>query len=643
MVIVIACMAGGVAAVDTLVQRELLATRIDELRAITDITYNFASGLQKQVDAGETTRDAAIETFFRRVRGMTYDGGQGYVLAYRTDGTVISSGNPSQTGTNMLDTLIHGRKVIREMRDALQSQDSATVYYDFARAGETVASAKVSYIRSFPAWDLFFGTGAYLADIDVQTRRINVILGGGAVAFALLVSGLAWLLARRITRPLERLRTCMTEIATGTLDRTVLDRDRLDEVGLMAATVQVFKDNALRARALEVEQEEARARRAEEDERVRAEAERAAADEAAFLVVGSIGAGLERMSAGDLSYRLEQALPPAYEKLRADFNATMAQLQELLRAIVANTAGLRSGTSDITQAADDLSRRTEQQAASLEETAAAMDEITATVRKTAEGVHLARDVVSRTKADAEHSGEVMRQAVFAMGEIEQSSQKISQIIGVIDEIAFQTNLLALNAGVEAARAGDAGRGFAVVASEVRALAQRSAEAAREIKALISASAKQVGSGVKLVGETGQALSRIVTQVGEVAGIVSEIANAAREQATGLQEVNTAVNEMDQVTQQNAAMVEESTVAAHALAQQTEELARLTGRFHTGGDTDYQLGSDAAGVSRGAFHRAAREVPTRTSKATMLRVVGRGRGSALPKPVFENAEENWKEF
>ena len=372
----------------------------------------------------------------------------------------------------------------------------------------------------------------------------------------------------------------------------------------MAGAVQVFKDNALHAQVLEQEQAAAQASRAAEDERVRAEAEEAAATEAAALVVGSIGAGLERLAAGDLTYRVDAALPPAYEKLRADLNGAMEGLQELIRGIVATTAGLQSGTGEITQAADDLSRRTEQQAASLEQTAAALDQITATVRATAEGAEQARGLVSRTTEDAQRSGAVVQEAVAAMGGIEQSSQKISQIIGVIDEIAFQTNLLALNAGVEAARAGDAGRGFAVVASEVRALAQRSAEAAREIKALIHTSTGQVGSGVKLVGEAGQALGRIMAQVGEVSGVVAGIASSAREQASGLAEVNTAVNQMDQVTQQNAAMVEQSTAASHALAQEAEELARLAQRFQVGGDAP---------------------APRATARTPALQVVGGGRG------------------
>jgi methyl-accepting chemotaxis protein len=197
------------------------------------------------------------------------------------------------------------------------------------------------------------------------------------------------------------------------------------------------------------------------------------------------------------------------------------------------------------------------------------------VRKTAEGATHARHVVSTAKSDAEKGG-VVRQAISAMSGIEQSSRQIGQIIGVIDEIAFQTNLLALNAGVEAARAGDAGRGFVVVASEVRALAQRSAEAAKEIKSLISTSRSQVEQGVDLVAETGKALERIFAQVAEIDAIVSEIATSAQDQASGLQEVNTDVNQMDQVTQQNAAMVEESTAASHTLSLETEELTLLIG-------------------------------------------------------------------
>ncbi|MCR5876905.1 PAS domain-containing methyl-accepting chemotaxis protein [Phenylobacterium sp. J426] len=298
--------------------------------------------------------------------------------------------------------------------------------------------------------------------------------------------------------------------------------------------------------------------------------------------VQSIGEGLAALAAGQLTRRLETPFPPEYEQLRSDYNSAMETLQQAMRVINDAAHGIRSGTDEISRASDDLARRTEQQAASLEETAAALDQITAAVRTTAEGAKHAQQVVSSTKDEAQQSGEVVREAITAMGEIERSSSEISQIIGVIDEIAFQTNLLALNAGVEAARAGDAGKGFAVVASEVRALAQRSADAAKEIKTLITASTSQVSEGVSLVGRTGSALERIVAQVVEINTAVTEIAASAQEQSTGLQQVNTAVNQMDQATQQNAAMVEQSTAASHSLAQETGEMARLISRFEVGG-------------------------------------------------------------
>jgi methyl-accepting chemotaxis protein len=371
----------------------------------------------------------------------------------------------------------------------------------------------------------------------------------------------------------------MNRLAAGDLETVTPSTGRRDEVGQMAGAVQTFKDAAIENRRLEAEA--AQQRSLAQQERERAEQERAHIAEEQAAVVSDLAAGLERLSAGVLTSRLERPFAPAYEKLRTDFNAAMGQLQEAIRLVAANAVAIRSGSSEISQASDDLSRRTEQQAASLEETAAALDEITATVRRTADGAGRARDAVGAARADAEQSGAVVRDAVAAMSEIEGSAQKISQIIGVIDEIAFQTNLLALNAGVEAARAGDAGRGFAVVASEVRALAQRSAAAAKEIKDLIMASSQQVDRGVGLVGETGKVLQRIAGQVTEISGVVTDIAASAQEQASGLMQVNTAINQMDQVTQQNAAMVEEATAASRALSNEAEAMARQVSRFELG--------------------------------------------------------------
>jgi len=294
--------------------------------------------------------------------------------------------------------------------------------------------------------------------------------------------------------------------------------------------------------------------------------------------VGFVGSALSKLAEGDLTTRIDQPLIPSMDQLRVDFNAAALALNEALSQVAAGASAIHGGVSDIARASDDLARRTEQQAASLEETAAALDEITATVKRTAQSATQTSSTVSLTRTEAEESGRVVGQSVEAMAEIEASSQQISQIIGVIDEIAFQTNLLALNAGVEAARAGDAGRGFAVVAQEVRALAQRSAEAAKEIKSLISTSSQQVERGVGLVNQAGKALGSIVARIAEIDALVAQITASAMEQSTGLGEINTAVNQMDQVVQQNAAMVEEATAATHSLNGEASDLAAVVARF-----------------------------------------------------------------
>jgi len=401
------------------------------------------------------------------------------------------------------------------------------------------------------------------------------IIGGTCLLMALGFFAItAWLVT-----PIKLLQAVMGKLAKGDLAAEVPGIDRKDEVGGMARAVQIFKENGLEKIALE-ENLKIAAAEAETERHAAAQLQGEAAERQEF-VVDSLATGLTNLANGDLLFRLDQTFSAEYEKLRYDFNAAMDRLEETMVAIATNTQGVRSGAGQITQASDDLSRRTEQQAASLEQTAAALDEITTTVRKTAESAGEARGVANNAKTDAERSGAVVTQTVGAMNAIESSSGKIANIIGVIDEIAFQTNLLALNAGIEAARAGDAGRGFAVVATEVRALAQRSADAAKEIKGLISESSEQVLSGVKLVGETGKSLTRIVEHVAQLNQLVTGIAASAQEQASALAEVNTAINQMDQVTQQNAAMVEETTAASHSLASEAQSLAELVAQFRTG--------------------------------------------------------------
>ena len=460
-----------------------------------------------------------------------------------------------------------------------------------------------------------------------------VVLGHAAVmvcAGALAVSGFAGYLCRKaISDPYVTTVVRMESLAAGDVRAPIRFTDYTDCVGRMTVAMDVFRKNALAREAAEAESAAMRA----DAERQREQATAQATLDFKENLIDALAHGLERLAAGDLRFRITNPFPAAFEKLREDFNHAIAALQGTIVNIAGNMRAVRAGAGEMTSATDDLSRRTEQQAASLEQTSAALEQITATVRQSAAGAKEARDLVERAKANAERSGQVIRETIRAMGNIESSARQISSIIVLIDEIAFQTNLLALNAGVEAARAGDAGRGFAVVATEVRALAQRSAEAAKEIKTLIQTSGAQVEDGVKLVGQTGDMLGHIVTEVARLNEVIVSIAASAQEQATGMGEVNTAVGQMDRMTQQNAAMVEQSTAASHSLANEAEELAHLLSRFQTG---------DAGAAAPPSKARAApaakrRPHPTPAPAATAE--------TAAPRkaPAPAGAAGEWDEF
>jgi len=551
------------------------AAKRSEVQHVVESARSVIEPYVEAARTGAMSQADAQAKALATLKAIHYDG-KNYVFAYGGDGMTLLTPNAKQIGTNRLTAKdAHGFQYVKAFVDTAH-KGGGFVSYVFPKAGATTPEPKVSYIAALPDWDWAIGSGVYVD--DVISNLIDAGLKVSVIIVPLLM-GSFWLI-QRVNKVSSSLIGTLTQrmrgLAAGDLESPIASQKRTDEIGQMAQALVVFRAAALEKAELEARQSDLAAKSQADHDRI--EAERAAARQAVDMAVTALAGGLNRLSEGDLTFRLAHPFAPDYEPLRLDFNSALDKLETTLSNIAGAIGGLKSGAGEITQAADDLSRRTEQQAASLEETAAALDQITATVHKSAEGAGDAAAVMKKAEEEASASSQVVQEAVEAMKAIETSSDQIGSIIGVIDEIAFQTNLLALNAGVEAARAGEAGRGFAVVASEVRALAQRSADAAKEIKALISASSGQVQRGVSLVDRTGQSLERLLALVDQINHRVAAIAASAAEQATGLKEVNAAMNQMDQVTQQNAAMVEQSTAASHALAQESATLATLVERF-----------------------------------------------------------------
>jgi methyl-accepting chemotaxis protein len=576
------------------VAREAMDLRVDII-AISRMTYQLAAAADKAKDfraetdkrSGEmlarlpkieSTADAtekdqlkairtALDSYFGAIRGMVD----------------IAEKNPADTAaiSAALKTALDGQKVVT---------DTVKVYSTYS--GKSLADARAAAVAS-------------------STTAI-LISAASAVVFIIIGAAISTMVSRRgIVRPISSLTQAMTRLANGEMNNLDIDTTRRDEIGEMARSVEVFRTNALAMDQLKAQ--EAALHRSSSDLQSSIStvvASAVAGDFSGRITRDYQNEDLNRFASGvnelvesvddavtevrrviaaladaDLTQSMDGQFQGAFAELQVNVNNTMVRLRGTMHNVRGAAGTINNNSAELSSAANDLSKRTEQQAAALEETAAALDEITATVRAASARATEARDMVHETKQSAAKSGEIVRSAVTAMGRIEESSTKISQIIGVIDEIAFQTNLLALNAGVEAARAGEAGRGFAVVAQEVRELAQRSANAAKEIKTLISASASEVEGGVSLVRSTGSALVEIEGLVNRVNEHVESIATAAREQATALAEINSSVNHMDQMTQKNAAMVEETTAASETLAEESRQLQQILGNFKLDAGSD----------------------------------------------------------
>jgi methyl-accepting chemotaxis protein len=530
-----------------------------------------------------------------------------------------------------IDELIAGADRLKAVGDGLLAAHAAG---DAARVGALSADLDKAIVELSPKFGANNGAMAELIKNGADTLSAEV---SSTIRFAIIgmLAGIviavvvAMTIAQKgVTAPMARLRERMASLAAGETASEIEGLDRKDEIGQMAEAVAVFRDNALERQRLEQEAEDNRSL-SEQERHDRETAKTREAAEVRFAVE-NLATALNQLSDGNVSYRIEQPFTAALDGVRNDFNASASKLQAALEHVAENARSIEAGSAEIKSAADDLAKRTEQQAASVEETAAALEEITTTVKDAARRAQEAGALVARTRQGAEKSGEVVQSAVSAMEQIEKSSGEIGNIIGVIDDIAFQTNLLALNAGVEAARAGEAGKGFAVVAQEVRELAQRSANAAKEIKALITASNEQVQNGVHLVGETGKALQTIVGEVQEINRNVNAIVESAQEQSSGLQQINTAVNAMDQDTQKNAAMVEEQTAASHGLARDVASLNALLAQFKL----SVQAGKPAVRVAK----------PDEAPAASPARALGRKLAGAFSgNAAVAVKNDNWEEF
>ncbi|CAN7621542.1 methyl-accepting chemotaxis protein [Pararhizobium sp. LjRoot238] len=493
------------------------------------------------------------------------------------------------------------------------------------------------------------------SDMDAAqslAQMLNLVVGA-LVVVTLAASAVFG--ARGIARPIGRLTDSMSVLASGNLDTDVPFGARHDEIGEMARAVEVFKQNGIKVREMNAQEAALQAKSADLQssigkvvsaavagdftQRIDRDYDNADLNRFAAQVnelVSSVDRGIAEtrrvvsaLAEGDLTESMRGEFHGAFGELKENVNVTMANLRSVLGEVRTAIDTINGGAGEMRTASGDLSKRTEQQAASLEETSSALEEITVAVKSSTERATEASHMVDEARRSTEQSSAVVKDAVSAMGRIEQASGEIGQIINVIDEIAFQTNLLALNAGVEAARAGDAGKGFAVVAQEVRELAQRSAGAAKDIKALISRSSGEVQSGVKLVTATGEALTLIQGHVVKINEHVHSIATAAKEQSTGLSEVSTAVNEMDQVTQQNAAMVEESTAATNRLAEEASSLARLITRFRLDG-----AASAPRAIGHGSRHVTS---PARALGQKLAGAFGSGRAATVA------AVKEWEDF